>query len=250
VELFNPGQDSVNLTHWALSDSRLLRAKKSAKNPGRFIFPRDFLIVTRDSSFFDFYPNILPGQVWVTKDFPHLGNTADSLFLLDLAGGLVDWLAYRSSWGGQNGYSLERICPENPARDSTNWSTSVAASGATPATQNSVYLHANSGAAFLSISPNPFSPDGDGRDDFVTFSLHLPWATGRATLQIYDPQGHLVRGLLSNRPVGSSYEVIWDGRNAEGRTLPVGIYIAFLEVFSSKMERKSTKKVFVLARRN
>ncbi len=249
VELANPGETSRDLTRWMLTDSRAVDGK-GAFPAGTVIAPHDFLVVTGDSDFFAFYPEVRRQQVCVTSDFPHLGNTADSLFLTDLAAGVVDWLAYHSSWGGQNGHSLERIRPENPARDSTNWSTSVAALGSTPAQQNSLYFHAESGAGLLMISPDPFSPDGDGRDDFVTLTLHSPWPTAQANVRIFDPSGREVRRLAQNQPIGSRYEILWDGRDAQGRVLPVGLYIAFVEIFGNKMERKSTKKVFVLARRN
>ncbi len=247
VEIYNPGEHEIALQNWSISDRQMLAKEASLKSEAA-IFPRDFLVITRDSSFFDFYPEVKPDQVVVDPEFPALNNDKDSLFLVDLSGTIIDELAYTSSWGGRNGYSLERIRPENPAADSTNWSTSVAETGSTPGNRNSIFLQIKPASNLLSIFPNPFSPDGDGKDDFVTFTIQTKLPTSVVELKIFDSKGRVIRTLLANQPVGSHYECIWDGREKNGRILPMGIYIAYLELFVNHKKQRSIKKVFVLAK--
>ncbi|NOY77350.1 MAG: hypothetical protein GXO76_05715 [Calditrichaeota bacterium] len=247
VEIYNPGENRIPIQDWSVCDHRAL-AKEASLESGAAIFPGDFLVVAGDSSFFAWYPEVNPDRVVIDKKFPTLNNDRDSLFLVDLSGTISDELAYTSSWGGRNGRSLERIRPGNIAADSTNWSTSVAGEGSTPGCQNSIVLHTTATNHWLSISPNPFSPDGDGKDDFVTFTIHTKTATSVAELRVFDAAGRMVRTLLDNQPIGSSYECIWDGRQKNGKILPMGIYIAYLELFVNRKKQRSLKKTFVLAK--
>ena len=247
VEIYNPGTDAISLQDWSFCDRRALARDLFFKDQ-KIILPKDFLVLSRDSSFFDFYPEVDEGHVFINRAFPSLNNDKDSLFLVDLSGTIIDECEYTSSWGGKNGHSLERIRPKNPATDSTNWSTSVAESGGTPGRQNSIYLQVKTANNWLSILPDPFSPDGDGKDDFVTFDIQTNISTSVVELRIFDSTGRDVRTLLANQAIGSHYECIWDGRDPDGRILPMGIYIAYLELFINHKKFKSIKKAFVLAK--
>lgn len=247
IEIYNPQEGKVALQNWSICDRQVLAKAASLKSEAT-VFSRSFLVITGDSSFFDFYPEVKPDQVLVDPKFPTLNNDKDSLFLVDLSGTIVDELEYSSSWGGRNGHSLERIQPENPTADSTNWSTSVADAGSTPGKRNSIFLQINPASNLLSISPDPFSPDGDGKDDFVTFTIQTNYPTAVVELRIFDSKGRMIRTLLANQPVGSRYDCIWDGREKNGRILPMGIYIAYLELFVNHKKQKSIKKAFVLAK--
>lgn len=81
--------------------------------------------------------------------------------------------------------------------------------GALPAT---LRLHAN--------FPNPFNPQ-------TTIRFDLP-ATGLVRLAIYDVAGRLVRTLVDGDLASGSHETIWDGKDASGRALGSGSYLARL----------------------
>ena len=80
--------------------------------------------------------------------------------------------------------------------------------------------------------PNPFSPNGDGIRDLLTFAFHVydvtDWRELRVTL--HDLTGRVVR-RLDPVPVrrgvygGSSAGPTWDGTDAAGRRLPPGVYL-------------------------
>ena len=74
-----------------------------------------------------------------------------------------------------------------------------------------------SGAAPVLAYPNPFNPDG--RISFVTGK------PGRASIQLFDLQGRLVRTLLPQQYLGAgAHEVAIDGRNDQGVRLSSGVY--------------------------
>jgi hypothetical protein len=76
----------------------------------------------------------------------------------------------------------------------------------------------------LKVTPF-FSPNRDGRFDRAHASFVLK-RTDDVTVTVLDHDGDVVRELADNRhlPVGRRMNIVWDGRNADGRMLPDGIY--------------------------
>lgn len=72
--------------------------------------------------------------------------------------------------------------------------------------------------------PNPFNPITSIRYDL---SKDTP-----VQLNIYDITGRLVQTLVAGRQVGGFYEVQWDGRDANGISLPSGLYLYRLQAGS------------------
>lgn len=77
------------------------------------------------------------------------------------------------------------------------------------------------GRTGLAAQPNPFNPQ-------TTFTFELP-ATGPVRLAVFDAAGRLVRTLVdSDLPPGRG-EATWDGRDAAGRSVGSGTYLARIE---------------------
>lgn len=88
-------------------------------------------------------------------------------------------------------------------------------------------------AADLWCYPNPFNPRTT-----VSFDLRDP---GPASLCVFDAAGRLVR-VLRNRELldRGRYEVVWDGRDAAGRSVPSGPYFFRLEGVGFGETRRAT----------
>jgi hypothetical protein len=76
----------------------------------------------------------------------------------------------------------------------------------------------------LKVTPF-FSPNRDGRFDRAHASFVLK-RTDDVTVTVLDHDGDVVRELADNRhlPDGRRMNIVWDGRDADGRMLPDGIY--------------------------
>ncbi len=86
------------------------------------------------------------------------------------------------------------------------------------------------------LDPNPFSPNNDGLyDDLsIQFSLNTNALT---RIEVYDINGQLIKILADDRRfTRGGHNVIWDGRNLDGETVPLGFYIIFLFVKSEREE--------------
>ncbi len=69
--------------------------------------------------------------------------------------------------------------------------------------------------------PNPFNPK-------TTICFDLPMSA-QVELRVYDTGGHLVDTVLDGPRSAGSHEVVWSGRDQEGRSVPSGVYFYRLD---------------------
>jgi hypothetical protein len=85
--------------------------------------------------------------------------------------------------------------------------------------------------------PNPFNPNTT--IPFTVygsqFIVHSPIHT---TLKIYNILGQLVRTLLDEEKISGDYQVIWDGKDQDGKEVKSGIYFYVLSCDKFKDSRK------------
>ena len=97
-----------------------------------------------------------------------------------------------------------------------------------------------------SITPNPFTPNGDGINDVLTFSfdLFLLLEQVEVELGIYDLSGRRIVQLQSGTSTAGNREVQWDGRDEQNppQMVPPGLYVYRLVVGSDDQasERSGT----------
>ncbi|MCK4417569.1 MAG: gliding motility-associated C-terminal domain-containing protein [Candidatus Latescibacteria bacterium] len=95
--------------------------------------------------------------------------------------------------------------------------------------------------------PNPFTPNGDGKNDTVVLSFRLFQMIGTAPLQVemYDLSGNRVKKLLSQTVSSDYYELTWDGTDEDGKLVPPGIYVyqILLEGDAEKFVKNGTVAV-------
>jgi hypothetical protein len=102
----------------------------------------------------------------------------------------------------------------------------------------------------LSTSPNPFSPDGDGRDEISTLKINTPTPGWLVKAQIIDRQGRRVRTLVNGERLGRESEIYWNGLDDMGRFVRTGIYVAIVEVWHlERRERMSGKHAIALVQK-
>lgn len=118
IELYNYQNYSVNLHGWKLNDEA---ASFVIYGTGQSIRmgSGQMAVLASDSTFLNSYPDI--SCPVIITNLPSLNNDKDAIVIKDINGNLIDSVYYYSSWGGSNGYSLERISHLRPASDKDNW---------------------------------------------------------------------------------------------------------------------------------
>jgi hypothetical protein len=183
-----------------------------------------------------------------------LVNTGELILLKGVRGNVIDSVFYSDDWNNKNiastqNKSLERINPNLDGNNPLNWSTSVNSLGGTPGNQNSIFAENLNQSVNISVSPNPFSPDNDGFEDFTVINYNLSQAIAQVRVKIFDSKGRLVRSLVNNQASGSSGSVIFDGLDDENNALRMGIYIIFLEALNDNSGVVETVKSTVVVAR-
>jgi hypothetical protein len=206
------------------------------------------LLAGDSAIFFEAIPDSIPVHVW--DNAITLNNSGDSLCVWN-GDELLDRVDYGASWGGGDaGISLERISATAESNDQANWGDCVDASGSTPGRMNSRSVQGDvPSEAGLSVSPDPFTPNGDSVDEVAVITYRAGRATSAAAITIYDIRGRVVRELHSPGSASGGGSVIWDGRADDERMLPTARYVLLLEATPADGGGEiTTKSTVILAR--
>ena len=248
VEILNTGTFRLNIYGWALADTR----DTARVDTLVFIDPGQYKVFAADRTVAAFY-GIEDSLIIPLKNWPVLNNNGDIVYLLDPLDRWVEQVPYTIDWlegMEEEKPSLERINSALEARLSRSWGPSTAGEGATPGRPNSIYSTLTAPTeGNLRISPDPFSPDNDGFEDYCLISFTLPVNSARVRLRVYDLRGRRVRSITEDRFSGQRQSMVWDGRDDHGRLLPMGIYIIYLQIINDRNGViTSYKKSITLAR--
>ncbi len=266
LELFNPGDSAIDLSRWIIAgkpDSRGNRSEISLPGDAGTIGASGFAVVAADSSIVQQFAVLAvpSGALLIVLDRSSLGlgNADDEILLLDPGRSCIDSVWYRDDWhhpflSNTTGISLELMQPEFHDLGASAWSSCAAAAGGTPGERNSIFSttppETNTGAVSLTAAPNPFSPDGDGQEDFCVFHCRLPANVNQVRLRIYDVEGRQIAALKNNQAMGRDAVVVWDGLDSGGRRARIGAYVALLEGLDPASNNVvAAKTVVVVARR-
>ena len=99
----------------------------------------------------------------------------------------------------------------------------------------------------IGVDPEIFSPDNDGYNDVVTFSIRMEEAGYVGNLNVYNSEGLHIRYLMQNDLLGNEARVSWDGISDDGTKAPIGIYVILFEAFNTDGKVVAGKTSCVLA---
>jgi hypothetical protein len=259
VEFYHRGQDPIDIARWRISDRPISSGSNSfvITSASALIQPRDFVVIAADSSIFSQFPYLEKSNpsihIFVLNRTSGLGlnNDGDDIILHDALGKTIDSVSYSSSWHHPDvtvtkGRSLERINPDLSSNDQRNWSTSPSSRGGTPGLPNGIYTTSLPASASLSVSPNPFSPDGDGLEDFCIVRYNLPLSTSVIRISIFDLKGRMIRRLANTELSGPQGDIVWDGLDDAKQQVRIGIYVVFIEAIDGQAGILATAKAVVV----
>ena len=255
IEFYNRSDKYIELGGWTIVDQDENIYELS--NGSIELPPNEYYLLAADSSILFNYSSVKDFTNKIILDESSLGlvNTGELILLRDIFGNTIDSVNYLDDWHNPNvnitkNRSLERLNPDFGSNDAANWSTSVDSRGASPGEVNSIFIEGVTSEAKVTISPNPFSPDNDGFEDFTVINYNLTQSVAQLRIKVYDSMGRLLRTLANNQPTGANGSIIFDGLDDDGNPLRIGIYILFIEALnSSSGVIDEIKEVVVVARK-
>ncbi|OGJ85967.1 MAG: hypothetical protein A2268_00045 [Candidatus Raymondbacteria bacterium RifOxyA12_full_50_37] len=221
IELFNPGDDTVDLRGWRIGgneeDDFLLTPDMV------FVPPGHFAIITEDNETASrFFPDALCPLI-EPEAWDALRRDDDIIVIRDRNNVTIDSLAYAGDWFPvSKGVSFERVLPGGATNQKDNWHQSRNVSGSTAGFANSSPEEAVS--AFHFTLQNSRIRPGCGCDlSRITMHVVKP-ADDQLTIKIYDIRGRVVRSIC-DRATGTAPYLFWDGKHGNGHLMPAGLYL-------------------------
>lgn len=261
VEIYNRSEKIIDLRDLILAGEDAatgeLASPRNISEVGFLMFPQTYLVLTTKPEVVQWQYNTGGARAFVQMASLPAYNNSDGVVILATKGfQMIDRMAYDEQMhfpllNDVKGVSLERINYNRPAADATNWRSAAEDFGfATPGLENSQFRPLLEPEDPITIEPEIFSPDGDGRDDVLNIYYNFEDEEGNnCTVSIYDSRGRLVRRLVENVFTGSAGVFSWDGRDDNNQKAAVGIYVVFVEIFDTQGNNSSYRKSAVLATR-
>lgn len=257
VELYNRsakvlslgGLQLANESDGAVANHRTITSDPVILMPGTYI-----LLATGVADIASRYPQGHADR-FLQMALPGYNNGSGTVVLLDAANNVIDLFRYSDDLhfellSGTEGTSLERVDPERPTNDATNWHSAAQDAGkATPGYRNSQYAAAPEARGTMTIDPPIFSPDNDGHQDLLTISYRFDRPGFVATLKVFDVAGREVRSLWNNELLGTSGAVSWDGIMDGGSKARMGPYIVLMEAYDLDGHVEKYRTTVTLAHR-
>jgi len=259
VEFYNNSNKILDASKLYIANrnsSNIVSSIKPLSQTPRFIFPGDYIVVTEDAaSLAREYLVKNPDNVFVISSMPSFPDDKGFVIALNFQGAIVDELNYNRKWhfkliDNEDGVSLERIDPNAPTQEASNWHSAASTAGyGTPTYKNSQYKLVQPINATIEVNPKVFSPDNDGYNDIATIQYKTTEPGYVANITIFDAAGRPIRNLVRNGTLGLQGYWNWDGLDDIGNKLPIGTYIIFTEIFNLQGKKQQFKNTVVLARK-
>ncbi|WP_051718907.1 lamin tail domain-containing protein [Hymenobacter sp. IS2118] len=258
VELLNRSAKFIDLQGWQIAnlkpdgsvDADILSSGPLVLAPGQLLA----FSTSSDNLLLQYPTSTTTANLVQLSSFPTFPDESTAL-LFNSRGLEIDQFVYSdklhlSLLATQDGVSLERIRAAGPTAGSNFHSAAGAVGYATPGSPNSQAQDAPGGNQELTVTPEVFTPDDDGQQDFATLNFHLDQPGYVASVTVYDALGRLTRRLVRNETVPTTGFFQWDGIDEKGRKAAVGYYILHVELFRpSGGEKREYKKTVVLGAR-
>jgi len=261
VEIYNRSSKTIDLQELMLAsvktntmqlpDTQAVDVASSCRS----LFPGQYMVLTSD-------PEMVKGQYYSENphaflelpSFPSFNNDQGKVLLINRSAEVIDGIEYSEAMHflmllSYEGVALERISPERPGTDPLNWHSAAGTAGfGTPGYRNSQYLETTGNEDAFSLSPEVFSPDGDGIDDNLGIFYRFDSPGRLINILIFNSEGRLARTLVTNEMPATSGMFSWDGTLDDRTPAVEGIYVIYMEALQMNGKSDRHKKAGVLTR--
>ncbi len=253
VELVNRSDKYINLQNWQLANTSgdTISNLRSITTSNYVLAPGQYVVLTSNpENVKTNYPAAKQEAFLRMSSLPSYPDDAGSVVVLQPDKRISDRFSYTADMhfellDDENGLSLERIRLEGPSI-AGNFHSAASTVLATPGYRNSQSQQGVAGQRMFQVSPQVFSPDGDGTDDFTTINYSTDKSGFVANITIFDAQGREVRKLARNELLATNGFFQWDGLRQDGTKAAIGYYLFYIELFGLNGEKSVHKEKVVV----
>ena len=261
VELYNNTDKTFDLSTLMLGVIR-----ESFPNPAdttlkeitadsRLFLPQTYVLLSTNSEIVGQQYDCPTDNYVQMASFPSYANAGGTAILMSKGGTMIDYMVFSEKMHYPllkvtKGVALERVAFDQPSMAADNWhSAAERVHFGTPGQPNSMMQTAEPSQDEISISPDVFSPDGDGFDDACFINYRFDEAGYTMNIYIFNVAGQLLRHLVKGELVGQEGSTLWNGLDNNGNKVPVGVYVVVTEVFNFSGKVKQFKNAVVVGTR-
>jgi hypothetical protein len=257
VELYNRSDKAINIAGLVI-DNRMSNSLQKEITSNYLLLPKGYVVISENIDNVKANYEVKDTKALLQNALPSFSDDKGNvtLYLPDAPGKkIIDALDYSMDWHygllrDQSGVSLERLNPDLPTKDSSNWHSAASIVGfATPTYQNSQFsLSQNTDNELFSVSNQRLSPDNDGFEDFTIINYKTSNELN-ATLRVFDLNGHLMKTIVQNETLATEGQLRWDGDMNDGSRATLGIYVLLIEYFTPDGKVGKEKKTLTVVYR-
>ena len=261
VELYNNSDktfDLSTLTIGVIRESFPNPADTTLKeitSESRLFLPRTYVLLSTNSEIVGQQYDCPTDNFVQMASFPSYANAGGTAILRGKNGTMVDAMYFSEKMHYPllkvtKGVSLERVSFDQPSMATDNWhSAAERVHFGTPGQPNSMMQSTEPSDDEITVSPDVFSPDGDGFDDACFINYHFDEAGYTMNTYIFNVSGQLIRHLVKGELVGQEGSTLWNGLDNNGSRVPIGVYVVVTEVFNFDGKVKRFKNAAVVGTR-
>lgn len=238
IELYNNTNypfDLENLLLTQKDDDDGWETGKTISLYNHLLLPQSYLVLSNNAALLTEQYDINDKLV-IDVSLPSLPNTTGDIALMTTNYELIDHVIYDEIWhstllSDTKGVAIERISANNNSNTADNWfSASALTNYGTPGALNSHAQTEQSENTTIHISPEVFTPDGDGNEDFTTIYFGPEHEGASARVLIFNRRGQRIKELVNNSLIGNSASVRWTGTKDDSSRAPLGPYLVWIEL--------------------
>ena len=221
----------------------------------RLFLPKTYVLLSTDSEIMGQQYDCPTDNFVQMASFPSYANAGGTAILMGKDGTMVDAMYFSEKMHYPllkvtKGVALERVSFDQPSMATDNWhSAAERVHFGTPGQPNSMMQSTEPSTDEITVSPDVFSPDGDGFDDACFINYRFDEAGYTMNTYIFNVSGQLIRHLVKGELVGQEGSTIWNGLDNNGNRVPVGVYVVVTEVFNFDGKVKQFKNAAVVGTR-
>ena len=250
IELYNRSQQTLSLTGLALA-TRKADGSISTLYPLSTITtplePGGYALLSKLLSGVEAFYLISSPQALHEVKLPVLANNGATVVLLRLTDlTVIDEVSYSPKWHDSaikdpKGVALERLDPDKPTQDATNWHSAAESAGyGTPGYRNSQQL-------LPSSTQNGFErPYWSDSERSYLLRYQLADAGYRCRIWVFDTMGRRIAEIANLSTLATEGTFRWDGLGYDGSRPKPGIYIFYAELFLPNGTTHTQREVFLI----